>query len=279
MRRGTRHLVLAIVMAWATLGLGLGSALALEPWALYDDFVGARINPDRWGGGDVAGAVREATRKVSNGKLLMDQRAYGRLGTDVGSQSGLHNLRFMNQTAITAIDATVTVTAYQLTSCPANGDIPFAMAQVFGSFFSTFAIPTPGSSVGDVGATIQVQRHFNSTDGKTILRVAAGVGVSTTPNFSTADWLPWVDLGTVAKGVPVRLRMQWDVDNSRFIFQRDSLALVFIPYAVPYAAPAGNPNKIVAVNSMVPNCATGPRPIGFMRALFDSVSVNASAIP
>lgn len=156
---------------------------------------------------------------------------------------------------------------------------PLHHGQVFGSFFNTTATATPGSHLGDVGATIQVHRYQNSTDGKWVLRVGAAVGVATSENFSTTDWLGSVDLGTVLKAVPVRLRMQWDPDNSRFTFQGDAEPQVSIPYAVPYAAPPGNANKILAVNTMVPDCATEPRPVGFIRALFDSVSVNESAVP
>ena len=76
-----------------------------------------------------------------------------------------------------------------------------------------------------------------------------------------------------------KLRVQWDRDNHRFIFQRDDNAEVFAPYTVSDSAPPGIQVKLLDALHLVPNCTATPRPMAFIEALFDDVMVNASAAP
>jgi hypothetical protein len=87
------------------------------------------------------------------------------------------------------------------------------------------------------------------------------------------------DLGPVKRGEIVRLRVQWDRDHHRFIFQRDDTPEVFAPYAVSDTAPPGNPVKWLDAMQFVPNCSATPRPMAFIEAWFDDVMVNESAAP
>ena len=75
-----------------------------------------------------------------------------------------------------------------------------------------------------------------------------------------------------------RLRVQWDRENHRFIFQRDDDPEVVAPYTVSDTAPAGARVKRWTSIS-VANCTATPRPVAFIEALFDDVMVNESAAP
>ena len=77
----------------------------------------------------------------------------------------------------------------------------------------------------------------------------------------------------------VRLRVQWDRDNHRFIFQRDDDPEVLVRYTVSDSAPPGIQVKDLAAEHHVPNCTATPRPMAFIEALFDDVMVNESAAP
>jgi hypothetical protein len=87
------------------------------------------------------------------------------------------------------------------------------------------------------------------------------------------------DLGPVKRGEVVRLRVQWDRDNHRFIFQRDDAPEVFAPYAVSDTAPPGIAVKLLDAMLFVPKCTARPRPMAFIEAWFDDVMVNESAAP
>jgi hypothetical protein len=87
------------------------------------------------------------------------------------------------------------------------------------------------------------------------------------------------DLGPVKRGEIVRLRVQWDQNNHRFIFQRDDAPEVLAPYAVSDTAPPGNAVKLLDAMLFVPNCTATPRPVAFIEAWFDDIMVNESAAP
>ena len=92
--------------------------------------------------------------------------------------------------------------------------------------------------------------------------------------------LHFQDLGLVKLGEMTRLRVQWDRENHRFIFQRGGDPEVVAPYTVSDTAPASDSRKTLEITSMsVANCTATPRPVAFIEALFDDVMVNASAAP
>ena len=76
----------------------------------------------------------------------------------------------------------------------------------------------------------------------------------------------------------MRLRVQWDRDNHRFIFQRDDDPEVFASYTMSDSAPPAIPAKSLDALHFVPNCQTTPRPMAFIEAWFDDVMVNESAV-
>jgi hypothetical protein len=87
------------------------------------------------------------------------------------------------------------------------------------------------------------------------------------------------DLWPVNRGEIARLRVQWDRDHHRFIFQRDDAPEVCAPYAVPDTATPSIAVKMLDAILFVPQCAAMPRPMAFIDAWFDDVMVNESAGP
>ena len=87
-------------------------------------------------------------------------------------------------------------------------------------------------------------------------------------------------LGTVKTGEWVRLLLQWDRNQDRFIFQRDREQPAFVSYTgFSDAAPPGIQLKTLGADHFIANCATNPTPVGMVDAIFDNVFVNQSALP
>jgi hypothetical protein len=164
------------------------------------------------------------------------------------------------------------------TSCPSNPDATFAMALLAGRFFNT-ATPTHGSGEHDVVAFIGVRRVSISTAPPDVLRVVSGVIHCVDARCMDSQNLHFQDLGPMKRGERARLRVQWDRDNHRFIFQRDDHPEILAPYAVSDTASPGIQAKLLDAIHLVPNCTATPRPMAFIEVLFDDVLVNESAAP
>jgi len=88
-----------------------------------------------------------------------------------------------------------------------------------------------------------------------------------------------VSLGTVNMWQPVRLRIQWDQANHRFIFQWDRQAEVYVEYPVSATRLSSYPVKRVEIAHELPSCTTEPRANASMELVVDRVLVNQSAVP
>jgi hypothetical protein len=255
---------------------------ALEPLVLYDDFNTAHLDPDKWVGGEFApeprGVGAEAVRQIQDGRLRLGYRAYGRTDSDTGRPRHEFALLFRNAAAVTAIQAAVQVTDVEATGCPGNREPTLAWAMLGGRFFGS-APATPGGAVNDVIANIRVFRRSDATDPPDILRVGSSVFHCANRPCTAGSALHFQDLGAVKRGETARLRIQWDRDNHRFIFQRDDAPEVVAPYAVPDTDPPGIPVKLLDALHFVPNCTAAPRPVAFIEAWFDDVWANESAAP
>src|SRR4029450_2601639 len=86
-------------------------------------------------------------------------------------------------------------------------------------------------------------------------------------------------LRSVNRGETARLRVQWDRDNHRFIFQRDDASEVFAPYAVSDTDPPASAATWLDTRHVVPNWTATPRPMAFIEAWFDEMMVNESGGP
>ena len=255
---------------------------AVEHLVPYDDFNASQIDPDKWFGIEFGpeprGASTEAIRQIQDNRLRLVYRSYGRTDSDSGRPRNEFLLAFQNSAAVTAIKATVQVTDAAVTSCPGNPEATIAWATLGGLFFST-APSTPGSVANNVAASIRLVRRSDSTDPPDVLRVRSGVFHCTNADCTAGSTLYFQDLGPVKLGEMVRLRVQWDRDNHRFIFQRDDDPEVLVRYTVSDSAPLSIQVKDLGAMHFVPNCTAKPRPMAFIEALFDDVMVNESAAP
>lgn len=247
-----------------------------EALVLYDDFEsGTRIDPTKWTGGG-GGRPLDMRRTQSAGQVRMLNQSYGGTAGDAGSETSQVSLRFANPASVTAIQATFAVEEIDLVGCASNPERGQVWAQMFGSFFNS-GVRTPESHVGDVAIAIDVVRVAGSTDRSRVLHINAGVLVCATQNCGRADVVGAANLGTVLRGDPVTLKVEWDPRNDRFIVQRDSGPELSLAYTVPDSSPPGLANKIIGVNATVPNCTALPMPTSRGRVALDQVLVNASA--
>jgi hypothetical protein len=255
---------------------------ALERLVLYDDFNAAHIDPDKWFGVESGGPGTEAIRQLQDHRLRLGYRSYAKTDSDRERLGHGQALFFPNPASITAIHATVQVADAMATGCRGNPKITQSGAYLSGFFFNT-ATPTPGSQVNDVLAGIRLVRNSDASEPPDVLRAQSFVWHCMEERgcdpLDPRTPLHWQDLGLVKLGEMSRLRVQWDWENHRFIFQRGGDPEVVAPYTVSDTAPASNSRKMVAITQVVANCTASPRPVAFIEVFFDDVMVNASAAP
>jgi hypothetical protein len=254
----------------------------VEPLAPYDDFNATHLNPDKWFGGEYSpafpSASTEAIRQLQDHRLRLVYRSYGQTDADSGRLRSELVLMFRDPAAVTAIQAAVQVTDVATTGCPGNPERTVAWANLGGRFFGS-AASTPEGEVRDMVAFIGIIQVSGTTDLPEIFQARAVVFYCANRPCTAGMELHRRDLGPVTRGEVVRLRVQWDRDNHRFIFQRDDAPEVFAPYAVSDTAPPGIAVKLLDAMLFVPKCTAMPRPMAFIDAWFDDVMVNASAAP
>ncbi len=260
------------------------TAQAAPPTALYDNFnTATTILPAKWFGGESDGAranLENIRNIVGNATLTNRLRLYGRGygagGLNFGARYGTNALNFRNPSPINAIKASVWSNSATVTGCPGNPDVAHVRARLGGTFFNITTSPIPGDFTYDVLAQIRVQRASNSTDALNVTRVRYLVSLCQDP-----DCLITSNIGTsgeigppVAPGQKVTLSLEWDQVGNRFIFRRDALAAVIVPYTLSDASPPGNNFKGLHVGYFVANCASATPPTAAMDAYFDDVYTN-----
>lgn len=271
-----------VVMAVCTAGSPAGAA---EPLALYDRFGSALINPAKWFGYEdnkrqsLAESVRViAPHRTLGRRLNLQVRGYGRTDANLGTTGGANRLRFFNGDAVTAIRTKVWVSAYTARGTASNPDPTSVRARLSGFFFNV-GTAVPGSALGDVFAQVYLRRESNDVLPAGQLKVRGSVIQCTNADCSTGTVLASADLGTAALGQKVQLLLQWDAAGNRFIVQRDAAPKVLLPYAVPDSGlPGISNNKRLEVEYDAADSTAAPRPMGYMKAYFDEVYVNRSAL-
>jgi hypothetical protein len=255
---------------------------ALEHLVPYDDFNAAHIDPDKWFGAESEGPGTEAIRQLQEQRLSLVYRSYGKTESDSGNPRKDSYLIFRNSAAVTAIQATVQVNDAAATGCSSNPEATGAMAILGGFFFNT-ATPTPGSWVNDVMSGIRLVRTSDASEPPDVLRAQSFVAHCMEKRhcdlLDPRTKLHFQGLGLVKLGEMSRLRVQWDREDHRFIFQRGGNPEIVAPYTVSDTAPASDSRRFLGINNGVANCTATPRPVAFIDALFDDVMVNASAAP
>jgi hypothetical protein len=255
---------------------------ATERLVSYDDFNTTHINPHRWFGGEFSTAFprwsTEAIRQIQDHKLRLMYRSYGATNAATSTIRSDFVLMFSDPTAVTAIQAAVTVTDAVAAGCPGNPDPTVARAALGGRFLGG-AASTPEGEARDMVAVIGITRVSDATDPPDVFRTQSVVFYCANRPCTIGKTLHSRDWGPVTRGHTARLRVQWDRDNHRFIFQRDDHPEVFAAYAVSDTDPPGTPVKLLNAMQFVPDCTATPRPMAFIDALFDDVMVNESAAP
>lgn len=263
------------LIALAISALAMSPAQAAEGYAIWDDFNGyTGVNMDKW-------LSTDRVRVRSAGGLRFLQRDLGSQTDSVGTINNSWGLDLKNPHAITQMRGAISVSQVDMTGCSLAGSAPTEVqARMVGSFFNA-GPGMPTSRIGDVLALVRFARASNSADQANVLRVEGLVVQCQTAdcNYGTTA-IGVVDLGTVTTGTLVTLKFDWDPANDRFNFYRGSDPVRRISYA-GYAdsLPPYQAFKQIGTRTNVANCMKGPRPFGVIDALFDNISVNASAAP
>lgn len=262
---------------------GGGSALALEPFSLYDNFDSPNLRAGKWIGGEGNSLLgKEAQRTIENAHLRLRSRSVGFTGLDSGLGTNFVFLEVPDPAEPTAMKATITATQASIVGCAGNtgsGDATFAMLS--GSFFNTTATPANGNQTHDVIADIGIEQDPARIALGKPPRVLAVVLECTDSNCSTVATKFFQGLGPINLGTPTTVVMRWDETNQRFIFRRDTNTPHVFDYSstLTDASSPGLPFKNVEVLNNVANCTTAPRPVADTSALFDDVFLNTSATP
>jgi hypothetical protein len=127
-----------------------------------------------------------------------------------------------------------------------------------------------------VWALIGIVRGSDTTAPTDVLSVVSRVGRCTNADCKESTWLHSRYLGPIKRGEMATLRVQWDQDNHRFIFQRDDDPEIFFPYTLADTAPPWGHRKGLRIGYSAANCTTS-RSEAFMETLFGNVFVNESA--
>ena len=252
---------------------------AQEPLTLYDNFNAKFLDATKWFGRDSIGSgmtileiVREIDRTVVLGRLQKRLRlALRTYGADIGGGSAAYTrLHFAQPENIRAIQATLEVQGVDATGCDGDPTPTQARARIYGYFFN-LGESMPDSGLNDVYAQINVRRRSTSTDPSGVMEVVGNVTRCDDAECNSTFSLGDVTLGTTGLRKKVKLRIAWDPDNDRFIFQKGLDPERYIDYTVSDAFPSYIGNKRLEILQQIPNCATLPRPTAHMDVLFDNV--------
>jgi len=274
---------------------GISAQAQVEPLVLYENFNATSkiLDPEKWCGSESYTAsdrglesARQIKKEPTYGYMGLDilNRAYGDIGSDSGTSNVFNRVIFRNGENINAIKATVQVKKVQATGCTANLSETKTQARIGGFFFNT-GPRTADSATNDVWATIYVERSSNSTDPPNVLEITGEVRHCTNSTCSTTTLIGTQDLGTVKLDKKVILRITWDPQNDRFIFQKGKDPEVYITYDTATYPESFSPGasyggfKRLDVAHYVANCTSLPRTMGFMDVFFENVYVNESAAP
>lgn len=253
-------------------------AHALESLVNYDQFVGVDGDIDRNLWGPQYGPVEQIRRINDLGQLELGQRLLAKASTSVGSTTATYGLNFYDPASVKEIGATITVLWASASPCAANTDIGFSAPRIAGSFFSN-GTKTANSQVNDVIAQVRFERTADSTAAEAVTSIVARVDQCTNADCSTTTQLKRQVLGAaVAPNTAVRVFLRWEPSSKTFYFRRGSDAYVTYTYTFNDSVAPSVPFKGLQIRNKIENCAvSGAERAGGAHALFDNVSVNASA--
>jgi len=264
MRTSLLSLAFPLVLAAAA------PAQALEPFKIYVRSPDRAIDHARW-------SDNEKIREIKGGAMRLMQRTYGPGNSDVGATpTNWHSNIAPVTPFLTALKATITVTALETNACPSNPAVGDARARIIGSFFNT-SFTMSGTQLNDAIAQVRLYRASNSTDPAGQLRVQGILSICTTSDCNSATTVGnIVDLGTVMVGTPTTVAIQWDKPGKTFHFSREGVGAGTVAYAESDDFFPSLLFRQVSTRVVVPSCQSAPRVSGLVDALFDNVFVNRS---
>ena len=218
------------------------------------------------------GTRLESIRELAFTRLRLMSRA---------ETPGSFGLLFSQASAVTAIAAKVRMNNAKSTGST-DPAAPAAVnaAELTGHFFNTRTGVPSKNQQDDVLAAIRTVSRSTDPLGSQNLRVEAVIEQCTNAACSTRTQLFAADLGLVHQGELAALRVQWDVANHRFVFQRDTQPEVYGTYTVTDTHPPASQFKGLVVTHNPPTYLSGtPVPVQYANAYFHDVFVNESAAP
>jgi hypothetical protein len=232
---------------------------------LYDNFNRSFIDPSKWSASWQCGPpALECVREIQDGQLRLHSRAYGATDSNDGTQFGSS---IVNLTASLKSDiaAQVLVRVSNPQDCATNAGAAHSQVLISGAFFNGGG----GTAADDVQAYLQLDR-FSATNPGTV-----EVG-----GFLQYQGLFFdnVDLGPVNLGERVKVELQWDQPNHRFVARLlrpafGTTAEQSMPYTISDTTGAASPFKSLSANVVPANCAGTTRSAD-LEVLFDSVMTN-----
>jgi hypothetical protein len=238
----------------------------------FDNFSRKAINDAKWirqSSGALGGV---AIQEIRGGQLRLVQQITGDIASNSGTNFNGSFLNFARPNDVRGFQARVQVKSFTAIGCAANPEPTGADARLFASFFNS-GIPTPGSFVNDVTAELRVIRLSDSVESADILRVIAQVIHCSHPNCSAGAVLFFQDLGPITTGQWVTLKVEWQPEANRVLFQRDSNTEISYLYSLPDTSPPGAQFNSLFVSGFAANC-TVPGSSASVEALFDDVRVR-----
>lgn len=220
--------------------------------ALFDDFgSGSSLARNRWN-------ATGFERRIVGGQLQLGRQTQGGRLSNSGLLPEDTSLSLRNGGTVTAIQATVTISAHDLSeTCAANRQPAAVWAQVGGAFFNVRSGgAVPGQRQGDVLALLRIFRSANSPDAAGSFRVEGGAYLCASTDCNQRYPLaPPVSLGSVMQGMPLVAQVAWDRSQRAFIFTRDALGAMAINYDLPDSRPPASAWRQLGVRVDAPNCS------------------------
>jgi hypothetical protein len=277
----TKQIVFIIVIC------GVLTTMVTASWAqlvLYDNFSGARVNPEKWRGTEGSNPSgnpnTEAVRTLASGQLRLFLDSYGETFATTGTQTGRFGLEVREPGPVTAMQASVTIRAAIAQDCPANSAANRARAQLVGWFFNDGTGSGLGDATGDIRAGISMIRDSKNGD-----RISVFIDRCTDSGCTSTATVASEVLTTIwTLNQPHTLQMVWNPAQNRFRFRVTPNAGAAEAVDLSYAGVADTtlPRRIddkrLEVSNTAANCTSG-RTESLMDARFDNVRLNTEAVP
>ena len=239
--------------------------------AVYDNFKGATLNPNKWVGAPICNqnSTLDCVRYVHGGSLHLGATSYGLANTNTGQLFDTSYINFANPLTQASMDAEVTIPTSNAVACASNPTPAHSQFLLSGSFFNTGT----GNFQEDVQAYVIIEQFGGPTSP---LSASAFGGIGFGGFFGN------VSLGAVAPGETVHVTLRWDAPASQFVVSLTHTGapaiIASIPYSLANALPPAIPQRLLGVRNFVPNC-TAASTVAAMTAQVGKVLVNSPNTP